>query len=313
MAAEGNNIVRYLYRGGEGESIPREATHITVIARAILKRAFFRHRNIQELICDASVEKIEEEAFFWCPYLRRVIMPGVKEVERGAFNICEALTYVECGKLEIIGEEAFETCDSLSSVNLPSIKIVESLAFNGCRNLTNAKFGKDLESIGNGAFEGCPALERIALPLKDELMTHDDIFRFCKKLNHVDLVEGTILHEAAAALLLEEWKNDMSHAICSINQNLASAPAGHAYDVGGKAQAIQTWIRSVLRKIVHYKAEHQRILDEAATTLHHVLPNDIVLDSILSFLELPSYTFEGEEEEESSDDQSDDDEDMEEE
>ena len=313
MAAEGNNIVRYLYRGEEGERIPEEATHITVLARVILANAFREHSNIVELICDdASVEMIEEYAFYRCLSLQRVIMPGVKVVERAAFNICSALSYIECGKLEIVGRTAFYGT-SLSSVDLPCIKVVGEMAFNGCINLANTKFGNELESIGRGALQYCTALERITLPLKDELMTHDNIFRFCQNLNQVDLVEGTILHETAAALILEEWKNDMYNEICSINQNLASAPAGDGYDVGGKAQAIQTWIRSVLRKIVHYKAEHQRILDEAATTLHHVLPNDIVLDSILSFLELPSYTFEGEEEEESSDDQSDDDEDMEEE
>ena len=42
---------------------------------------------------------------------------------------------------------------------------------------------------------------------------------------------------------------------------------------------------------------------EATTTLQLVLPQDIVMDSALSFLELPSYTFEGEDdEEEDSDD-----------
>ena len=307
MAVEGNNIIiRYLYRGEEGEIIPREATHITVLARVILEQAFFKHPNIEELICDEDVEKVEERAFYWCPYLRRVIMPGVKEVELEAFYGCRALTYVECGKLQITGQCAFQLCRSLSGIDLPSIKVVGGRAFNGCRALVDATFGKELESVGRGAIQDCTALERITLPLKDGMMTNDNIFRWCKNLNHVDLIEGTILHETVAALLWEEWKNDMNEEIDAINQNLARC------DLGGKAQTIQTWIRSVLRKIVHYKAEHQRILDEAATTLHHVLPNDIVLDSILSFLELPSYTFEGEEEEESSDDESDDEEDEEE-
>jgi len=60
-----------------------------------------------------------------------------------------------------------------------------------------------------------------------------------------------------------------------------------------KAQAIRTWIRSVLRQILHYKAEHQRLLDEeVATTLQLVLPQDIVMNNVLPFLELPSFTFE---------------------
>eukprot|EP00984_Skeletonema_dohrnii_P016066 scaffold7052_cov138-Skeletonema_dohrnii-CCMP3373.AAC.4 len=69
-------------------------------------------------------------------------------------------------------------------------------------------------------------------------------------------------------------------------------------DEGGKARAIRTWIRSVIGKIIHYKAEHQRIVGEAATYLQLALPNDIVMKNVLPFLELPSYTFEVELEEE---------------
>ena len=314
MAAEGNNIVRYLYRGGEGESIPREATHVTVqnIA-AVPEQAFQDHPKIEELFCDDCVEKIELEAFNNCPSLRRVIIPGVKEVEKWSFRSCRALTYIQCGKLEIIGERAFHLCRSLSSINLPSIKIVDRSAFWNCTSLTSATFGKDLKSIRGDAFNNCTPLERITLPLKDELMTHDNIFRFCKKLNHVDLVEGAILNDTIAALLFEEWKNDMKQEIDTINQNLASAPAGTPRYVGGKARAIRTGIPSLLRKIARYKAEHKRILNEAATTLHHVLPDDIVMNNVLSFLELPSHTFDGEEKEESSDDESDDDANLEEE
>jgi len=53
------------------------------------------------------------------------------------------------------------------------------------------------------------------------------------------------------------------------------------------------WIRSVIGKIIHYQAEHQRLLDEeVATTLQLALPRDIVMNSVLPFLELPTYTFE---------------------
>jgi len=62
---------------------------------------------------------------------------------------------------------------------------------------------------------------------------------------------------------------------------------------GDKAVAIRRWIRSVLRKIMHYKAEHRRLLDEdVAPTLQGVLPQDIVMNSIFPFLNLPPYTFE---------------------
>ena len=283
----------YVFTGGV---VPDHITHVLICQALnfVRARAFQNHQNIEEVICHDGVEKIEELAFCQCPSLKLVIIPGVKVVEKRAFNECRALTYIEWGKLEIIGEYAFSLCSSLSGVDLPSIKIMQSCAFLGCIYLKNAKFGKDLESISNEAFYNCMSLERITLPLKDGLVVYDT-FQVCLKLNHIDLVEGSILSKTVTALLMEEWKNDMNEEIDAINQILPNTPAGNMFsDVGGKAKEIRTWIRSVLRKIIRYKAEHRRYVNEAASALYSALPNDIVIKNVLPFLELPSHTFEGE-------------------
>ena len=303
MAAEGGDIiVRFIYTGAEGERIPDGVTHVTVAGDCtfVLAEAFYRHRNIVEVICHKDVEKIETCAFFNCLHLRRVIMPGVKIVGASAFWRCEALTDVEFGKLEIIGARAFNRCKSLRSINLPLARIVEREAFDECTDLTYVKFGSKLERCDEGVFRNRFSLERITIPLKDGLFTHDNIYIFqgCEQLKHVDLVEGAELHETIAALYLEEWRNDMSDEIDSINQILPDTNSGECDvfnegDEGGKSRAIQRWIRSVLFKIGHYKAEHQRALDEAASTLELLpLSRDIVMNDMLPFLELPSHTFE---------------------
>mmetsp|Transcript_8963 Transcript_8963/g.13847 ORF Transcript_8963/g.13847 Transcript_8963/m.13847 type:complete len:311 (+) Transcript_8963:108-1040(+) len=299
MAAEGdnNNFVRYIYRGEVEEFIPLHVTHIIVRedVTVVLAAAFYRHPNIVEVICHDKVEEIEEDAFYHCPSLRRLIMPGVTIVGRDACYECAALTDVECAKLEIIGGDAFCRCTSLRSINLPSVRIVKMLAFDYCTDLVDVKFGNKLERIDRGGFVDCHSLERITIPLKDYIFTYDNIFRACDDLNHVHLVEGALLQETIAALLLEEWRNDMNEEVDSINQILPNTPAGDwDYGEGGKAQAIRVWIRSVLRKIVHYKAEHQRILDGAATTLQRAVPRDIMMNNVMPFLALPSHTFEGE-------------------
>ena len=281
---------------GEDEEVPDDVTHVTVdkSVTVIPEEAFYDNRNIVEVIFDVNVKKVEEGACDSCTSLRRVIMPGVEVVEEHAFNFCEALTDVECGKLEIIREHAFDKCYSLGSIDLLSAKFVKRAAFDETA-LTDAKFGSKLERIERWAFAGCPNLERITIPLKDGIITHDSIFTRCDNLKHVDLVEGPI-HETIAALQLEEWRNDMSEEINSINQILPTVSAGDAYDVdddGGKARAIRIWIRSVLRKVIHYQAEHQRVLDEqVATTLELALSQDIVMNNVLPFVYLPSYTFE---------------------
>eukprot|EP00985_Skeletonema_marinoi_P034879 scaffold45091_cov226-Skeletonema_marinoi.AAC.1 len=282
MAADG----WYTYNGRE--AVPRHVTRVLIheSLTVIPARAFQGNPNIEEVDFHVGLKTVKEGAFFNCPSLRRVIMPGVKVVKRCAFMSCIALTDVECGKLEIIGFGAFDGC-ALTCINVPSARIVEGGAFYDAA-LTKVKFGKELESIRVGAFYCCTSLERITIPLKDGMITADDIFRGCENLKHVDLVEGGGVHETIAALLLEEWKNDMNEEINSINEILSNTPAGDDFIVGEKALAIRMWIRSVLHKLIHYKAEHQRYLNEAASTLQFALPQDIMVNNVLPFLELPN-------------------------
>jgi len=95
----------------------------------------------------------------------------------------------------------------------------------------------------------------------------------------------------------------MNETIDSINRSsLVTTRAGgwdsdeddyDGYDDEGKAGEIRWWIARTrtLGRIIHYKAEHQRIIDGAATALQLALPRDIVVISVLPFLhrELPSY------------------------
>jgi len=204
----------------------------------------------------------------------------------------------------MIGLAAFPHCTSLRSIDLPSAKIVKYSAFYCCEALADITFGSKLERIEDEAFALCTSLRNITIPLKDGMITRDNIFRGCENLNHVDLVGG--IHETIAALQLEEWRNDMNEEIDSINQILPTTPAGGDADdgdVGRKAMVMRTWIRSVLRKIIHYQAEHQRYLnEEIATALPPALPRDIVMNNVLPFLELPSHTFELVDHEEEVDD-----------
>ena len=294
--------IRYIYRGGQ-PNIPRDTTHVFVHAKKICAWVFHFHPNIVEVICHDGVEQIEMGAFANCPSLRRVIMPGVKEVEEMAFNFCPALADVECGKLEIIKEQAFHR-NSLKTINLPSARILEPWAFGECEALTDVKFGSKLERFDDGVFIKCKSLERINIPLKDNLFTDDTTFSGCRNLKRVDVVEGEMLHQTVGTLLREEWKQDMNEEIDSINQILPNVRAGEGFDAdamdygnpGEKALAIQRWIRSVLGKIVHYKAQHSRVLSEAVTAIQQqfALPNDILTNNVLPFLTLPSHTFEGE-------------------
>jgi hypothetical protein len=307
-----NIIIRFIFTV-DVEVVPADATHVTVheSVKVIPARAFYEHQNIEEFECHDGVEKVEEYAFSHCPFLRRVKMPGVKIVEREAFSGCgESLADVECDKLERIGYYAFGGCSSLRSINLPSVKIVEEDAFSECEALTDVTFGDKLERIKGRAFYDCESLERIAIPLSSRIIDDDDdddyyygdVFPGCENLKHVDLVGG--VHETIAALPVDEWRNDMNAAIDAINQILPNTPAGSCDeendddDEGEEGRAVKRWIISVLRKIVDYKQQHYNMLTKATTTLVEelaLLPQDIAINNVLPFLELPSFTFEVEE------------------
>ncbi len=97
--------MRFIYRGGRNERIPLLATHVFVEnTKYVPSSAFPEHPNIVELVCHEDVEKIGEWAFARCPNLRRVIMPGVKVAEEGAFNACNALTDVELASWKLLNQ-----------------------------------------------------------------------------------------------------------------------------------------------------------------------------------------------------------------
>ena len=179
---------------------------------------------------------------------------------------------------------------------MPSARTVERSAFYESTALKDVKFGRELETIEEEIFSGCTSLERITIPLKDGLIAARDIFTECENLKHVDLVEREELQETIAALQLEEWRNDMIEVIESINETLRYIPTGiGVFDPEENDLAIRMWVRSVLYKIIDYKAEHRRVLDEeVAPILQFALPREIVVNNVLSFLALPSHMFEGE-------------------
>jgi hypothetical protein len=99
--------------------------------------------------------------------------------------------------------------------------------------------------------------------LKDDLIIDYKAFNRCARLSRVDLVGG--IYETISSLHMESWRNEMMEEIERINQTL---PNTYPYQ---KTTAIQQWIRSVLNRMEHYKADHQLLLKEAMTLLELAL------------------------------------------
>ena len=261
---DGDDI--FVYVGGDQE-IPRDVkrVHIAENVDTVPREVFLRCEQLVEVVGHNKLKKIERLAFDECISLRWVSkINGVKEIEDLAFTSCHALSLsdLEFDKLEIIGRGAFEYCRSLRSINLSSVRRVGQRAFHGCKALTDAVFGKDLEIIERCAFWDCTALRRIAIPLNYNLTVEDYAFNCCPTLNMVDIVGG--IHKTTSSLHLESWRDEMKEEIDQINQTLPETPRR-------KANAINQWIRSVLRNMEHYKSEHKVLVKEAMTLLELAL------------------------------------------
>ena len=64
---------------------------------------------------------------------------------------------------------------------------------------------------------------------------------------------------------MESWKTEISADINRINQVLPNTPADD------KTEEIRQWMESLLDKMNHYKAEHQRYVKEGITLLELAL------------------------------------------
>jgi hypothetical protein len=254
----------FVYTGGEQE-VPWDVKRVRIAENVdtILAVAFSHCQQLIEVEGHNKLKKIKRLAFLNCPSLRRVSkMTGIIEIEENAFSGCSALSELEFDKLEIIGEGAFIDCNSLRSINISSIKRIGKYAFVRCHALTDALFGVKLERIEEYAFWDCTALRRITIPLKDNLIIGNRAFRNCENFSRVDVFTGGV-HKTISYLHMESWRDDMQEEIDRINQPLPNTQE--------KTIAIQQWITTVLRRMEHFKSEHQILLKEAMTLLELAL------------------------------------------
>jgi hypothetical protein len=143
--------------------------------------------------------------------------------------------------------------------------------------LEDLEFGDKLARVIE-PFGGCTNLQRIAIPLKDDMfhpyfrLPYDPdrqakytVFDDCGNLTKIDLVGMGGIHKTIASLLLKSWRDEIYQQIGLINQYLPNIPAKK------KAPAIQMWISCVLLTIEHYKAKHHEFLKEHMTQLELAL------------------------------------------
>ncbi len=132
------------------------------------EKAFYKCKNIQELVFNGWMQYIGESAFEGCSTLVKITFKGAENNEavslaigKSAFQDCKELTdivFEAKSRVTEIGELAFKNCSKLVAISLPaSLETIGARAFETTKisSLTFAKDGK-LAAIGDSAFLGLP-------------------------------------------------------------------------------------------------------------------------------------------------------------
>lgn len=127
--------------------------------------AFAYNANIRNVTFPASLEKINDKAFY---------KSGISFLELG-------------NSVSFMGEEAFAYCENLAGANLSdSIPDVKKNAFAECKNLNQVKLPANLKTIGMGSFSECNSLVKIVVPSSVTIIDYS-AFQACKKLESITI------------------------------------------------------------------------------------------------------------------------------
>lgn len=157
------NIVadgEYYLRSSSGkEYLPTENT---------IGERMFTSRGLQTILLPKSVTSIDDNAFFSCHSLNKVVIydNSVKTIGMAAFEYCSSLADIILPEgVTTIARSAFWGCSSLSRIDLPEgVTTIGHSAFYGCEKLSSVKLPNSLTTIEGFAFYNCSALKSIVLP-----------------------------------------------------------------------------------------------------------------------------------------------------
>ena len=141
--------------------------------------------GIQEIaaveIGDGAVS-IGDSAFSGCVNVRSVSIPdSVRSIGGSAFMGCPITSVNIPGDIEYIGSHAFDGCDLQSPSRLDfgrNLTEIGDYAFRGSTGLRSIDIKDTVQSIGEGAFAGCPNIEYIRMPFSISLESSNGITMF---------------------------------------------------------------------------------------------------------------------------------------
>lgn len=184
--------------------------------------AFHGCSNLYTIELPNSITRIEDHTFAYCGLCSITLPDNLASIGWSAFANCSYLEEIDLPySVDSIYHDAFENCEQLKKITIPNSEvIIESPAFSNCRLLKSVyisdiegwckkSFGSifsyssydlylneelvtdivvpnSVDSIGNGAFEGCRSLTSVILPNSVKHIGYD-AFEYCSNLTSIDI------------------------------------------------------------------------------------------------------------------------------
>lgn len=167
-------------RGLQTILLPKSVTSID-------DNAFFSCHSLNKVVIyDNSVKTIGMAAFEYCSSLADIILPeGVTTIARSAFWHCKELVSVVIpNSVKSIGTEAFNGCSALKSIVLPEgMTLIKKWTFADCSSLVDVTLPSTMTTLEYGAFENCTSLRSVTIP--NSVNTVDAPFYGCSSLSDI--------------------------------------------------------------------------------------------------------------------------------
>ena len=157
-----------------------------------------------EAVLPESLEVICDAAFYGCAKVAEVSIPsGVRRIGKSAFSGCSSLSHLKIpASVTEISDYALNGCVSLRSIevdegNARFASAGGALYSKDLKTLIKAPGGMEgkaevpdsVETVGNGAFQGCARLDSVFIGASVKVVS-DDAFKGCGSLASVTIGEG---------------------------------------------------------------------------------------------------------------------------
>ena len=176
---------------------------VTIIAQQMFERC----QKLESVTLPSTLKTIDWYAFYQCSGLESITIPeGVTDIKSYAFDSCDNLRSITFpSTMENVGWYSFAFCDALTSVIVKGNTTINNQAFYSCSDirvvslncttidnwfagtpLETVTLGNNVQTIGEGAFEGCYNLR--SLDIGNQVKTiSNKAFSGCYNLTYISI------------------------------------------------------------------------------------------------------------------------------